>query len=40
MTSSFKNTLEIFKLSPDKESKSLEEQVMFLAQVGFTNEPF
>lgn len=32
----FQNTLEIFKLSPDKESKSLEEQVMFLAQVGFS----
>lgn len=30
----FQNTLEIFKLSPDKESKSLDEQVMFLAQVG------
>jgi hypothetical protein len=29
----FKNTLEIFKLSPDKENKSLDEQVMFLAQV-------
>lgn len=29
----FKNTLEIFKLSPDKESKSLDELVMFLAQV-------
>lgn len=30
----FQNTLEIFKLSPDKESKSLDELVMFLAQVG------
>ena len=29
----FKNTLEIFKLSPDKESKTLDELVMFLAQV-------
>lgn len=29
----FQNTLEIFKLSPDKESKSLDELVMFLAQV-------
>ncbi|CRL01321.1 CLUMA_CG014210, isoform A, partial [Clunio marinus] len=29
----FLNTLEIFKLSPDKESKSLDELVMFLAQV-------
>lgn len=31
----FQNQLEIFKLSPDKESKSLDEQVMFLAQVRF-----
>lgn len=30
----FLNTLEIFKLAPDKESKSLDELVMFLAQVG------
>lgn len=29
----FLNTLEIFKLAPDKESKSLDELVMFLAQV-------
>ena len=29
----FQNTLEIFKLSPDKENKSLDELVMFLAQV-------
>ncbi|XP_070506935.1 protein SDA1 homolog [Chironomus tepperi] len=29
----FLNTLEIFKLSPDKENKSLDELVMFLAQV-------
>lgn len=29
----FQNVLEIFKLNPDKESKSLDEQVMFLAQV-------
>lgn len=29
----FKNTLEIFKLNPEKENKSLEELVMFLAQV-------
>lgn len=29
----FNNTLEIFKLAPDKESKSLDELVMFLAQV-------
>lgn len=31
--SHFLNTLEIFKLSPDKENKSLDELVMFLAQV-------
>lgn len=29
----FMSTVEIFKLSPDKESKSLDELVMFLAQV-------
>lgn len=29
----FKKTLEIFKLSPDNENKSLDELVMFLAQV-------
>lgn len=29
----WKNTLEIFKLNPGKENKSLEELVMFLAQV-------
>lgn len=29
----FKGVLEIFKLSPDKENKSLDELVMFLAQV-------
>jgi protein SDA1 len=29
----FISTLEIFKLSPDKESKSLDELVMFIAQV-------
>jgi protein SDA1 len=29
----FKNQVEIFKLAPDKESKTLDELVMFLAQV-------
>ena len=29
----FLSTLQIFKLSPDKENKSLDELVMFLAQV-------
>lgn len=29
----FLNVVEIFKLSPDKENKSLDELVMFLAQV-------
>jgi predicted patatin/cPLA2 family phospholipase len=29
----YQNILEIFRLSPDKENKSLEELVMFLAQV-------
>jgi protein SDA1 len=29
----WKNTLEIFKLNPGKENKSLEELVMFFAQV-------
>jgi protein SDA1 len=31
----FLSTLEIFKLSPDKENKSLDELVMFLAQVSY-----
>lgn len=29
----FLNTIQIFKLSPDKENKSLDELVMFFAQV-------
>lgn len=29
----FLNTIQIFKLTPDKENKSLDELVMFLAQV-------
>lgn len=29
----FLSTLQIFKLSPDKENKSLDELVMFIAQV-------
>jgi protein SDA1 len=29
----FQSTLEIFKLSPDTENKSLDDSVMFLAQV-------
>lgn len=29
----FLNTIQIFKLSPDRENKSLDELVMFLAQV-------
>jgi protein SDA1 len=31
----FLSTLEIFKLSPDTENKSLDELVMFLAQVRY-----
>lgn len=32
----FLSTLQIFKLSPDKENKNLDELVMFLAQVSPT----